>query len=89
MPRLSDSDRNRIIGEIRAGIKPSEIALRYNIHRSSVYRLMNKFTQDGDVVDRPRSGRPRITDARGDRAMLIENRRNPFRSAAETARPTI
>ena len=71
MPRLSDSDRNRIIGEIRAGIKPSEIALRYNIHRSSVYRLMNKFTQDGDVVDRPRSERPRITDARGDRAMLI------------------
>ena len=89
MPRLSDSDRNRMIGEIRAGIKPSEVALRYNVHRSAVYRLMNKFTQDGDVVDRPRSGRPRVTDARQDRAMLMENRRNPFRSAAETARATI
>ena len=89
MPRLSDSDRNRIIGEIRAGIKPSEVALRYNVHRSAVYRLMNKFTQDGDVVDRPRSGRPRVTDAREDRAMLMEHRRNPYRSAAETARVTI
>ena len=89
MPRMSDSDRNRIIGEIRAGIKPSEVALRYNLHRSAVYRLMNKFTQDGDVVDRPRSGRPRVTDAREDRAMLMEHRRNPYRSAAETARATI
>ena len=67
MPRLSDSDRNRIIGEIRAGIKPSEVALRYNVHRSAVYRLMNKFTQDGDVVDRPRSGRPRVRRPSGPR----------------------
>ena len=49
----------------------------------------NKFNQVGDVVDRPRSGRPRVTDAREDRAMLMENCRNPFRSVAETARATI
>ena len=89
MPRLSVSDRDRIIGEIRAGIKPREVALRYNVNRSTVHRMMNTFTQEGDVVDHKRSGYPRVTNAREDRAMLMENRRNPYRTAAETARATI
>ena len=92
MPRLRDSYRNQIIasaviiGELRPGIEPSEVAYRYHIHRSSVYRLINKVTK---VVDHLRSGRPRDTDDREDHAMLKLNRRNQFRSAAETAKATI
>ena len=87
MPRSSVLDQNRIIGEIRADVTPREIALRYHVNRGTLHRLMNKFIQD--VLDRQRSGRPRVTDARKDRTMLTEIRRNPYRTAAEKARVTI
>ena len=54
-----------------------------------MYRLMNKFTMEGDVANRQRSRHPRVTNAREDRAMLMENRRNPYRTAVETARATV
>ncbi len=71
MPRLSDSERERIIGEIGVGTNVREVANRHNVHVSTVYRLMNRFLQNGDVINRQRSGRPSVTTARQDNVFNV------------------
>ncbi len=89
MPRLSDSERERIIGEIGVGTNVREIANGHNVHVSTVYRLMNTFLQNGDVIDRQRSGRPPVTTPRQDRALQRQFRQDPFRTAASVARTNV
>lgn len=48
-----------------------------NVSHSVVSRLVQKFRQTGHVKDRRRSGRPKKTTARDDRALVLNARRNP------------
>ena len=89
MPKLSTDLRNKIIGAIEAGDKPFDISVRYGCHISSIYRLMNKFLTTGSADDLPKSGRPKVTTPRQDRAIATVFRREPFSTAAEVARTTI
>jgi hypothetical protein len=47
-------------------------------HYSVVSQLVRKHTQTKNVKDLPRSGRPRVTSARDDRALQRLVRRMPF-----------
>ena len=89
MPKLSVDLRNKILGAIEAGDKPTDISFRYGCHISSIYRLMNKFLVTGSADDLPRAGRPKVTNPRQDRAIATVFRREPFTTAAEVARATI
>ena len=67
MPRLSNLDRARAIGQLEAGVKQSVVAARFGVGQSTISKLKTKFRNTGDVKDRPKSGRPRITTHRVDR----------------------
>ena len=52
--------------------------VRWAIHYTVISRLVRKHTQTNNVKDLPRSGRPRVTSDRDDRALQRLVRRMPF-----------
>ena len=68
---------------------PQGVAAALGIHHASVYRLVNKVAVTGTVEDRYRSGRPRVTTPREDRAIRHLHLQDRFATAAATGRVTI
>uniref|UniRef100_UPI00358E7BB9 ribonuclease H2 subunit B isoform X1 n=1 Tax=Myxine glutinosa TaxID=7769 RepID=UPI00358E7BB9 len=79
--RLSDGERWRIIGMIESGMSRKAVARTFGYHHSVITRLVQKHQETDAVKDRPRSGRPRVTTVRQDRALLRLVRRYPFASS--------
>lgn len=63
MPRLDIVSRNIAIGRLEAGESQYVVAQHYNVHRSTISRLWQRYLQTGTSNDRPRTSRPRITTA--------------------------
>jgi transposase len=85
MPRLSLADRQQDIGILQAGMSQGEVAAHFQCHRNTTSALVRRQTEQNDVADRPRSGRPRVTTARQDRWIQVTHVRNRRRTAADTA----
>ena len=85
MPRLDASTRNIAIGRIQAGESQYAVARDYNVHRSMISRLWQRYQQNGTTDDHPRSGRPRVTTAAQDRYTRLLHLRN--RTVAATVTP--
>ena len=66
MPRLSNVDRARVIGQLEAGVRQSLVAARFGVSRKTIGKLKQRYRDTNEVKDRPRSGRPRITTAATD-----------------------
>lgn len=81
--RKSVALRWQIIGAYENGQTMTSIATHYGITKGEVSRLVHKHQQTGHVADRPRSGRPRKTNAREDRRMVQHCRRNRFKGARQ------
>ena len=62
MLRLSLEERNRLLGHLQAGGTPTELAKLFGISRRAVYKIKSKYENHGTLKDRPKSGRPRLTD---------------------------
>ena len=60
------------------GMSCREIGRQLNINHTVISRLIAKHGQTNEVKDRPRSGRPKKTTARDDRALVRLVRRSPF-----------
>ena len=60
MPRLDTATRNIVIGRLQAGESHNAVARLYNVHRSTISRLMQRYKQSDSTADRQRSVRPRI-----------------------------
>ena len=86
MPVLSREERYRALGHIEAGVHPRRVARTFNVHISTIYRLVDRYATTGTADDAPRPGQPRVTSARQDRYILRTHRQNRFLTAAETAR---
>ena len=56
---------------------------------STIERLVRRLRETGRVADRPRSGRPRVTSQRQDRAIRLAHLRNRHLTATETAVNTV
>ncbi|VDO52376.1 unnamed protein product [Haemonchus placei] len=54
------SDRSAIVRLHKAGRPPATIAKHLGIHRSDVYRTLQRCRDLGELQDCRRSGRPRI-----------------------------
>ena len=54
--------------------------------RKAIERLRRRFRVSGNVVDRPRSDRPRVTTATDDRYIVLQHLRNRRLTAAVTGR---
>ena len=85
MPRLNESDRNRAIGQLEAGVTISEVARRFNVQRRVIRNLRTRFEQTGSTNDLPRTGRPRVTTPEEDRYIALQHLRNRFLPAQHTA----
>ena len=59
------------------------------MHVSTIERLVRRLRETGRVADRPRSGRPRVTSQRQDRAIRLDHLRNRQLTATETAVNTV
>lgn len=69
------------------GFNNNKVSELLGIHRSTVSRILKKFFQKGSVENDPRSGRPRVTDVRGDRKLyriVKTNRRQSLQDITST-----
>ena len=61
MPRLTNSERHQAIGMLlTAGWSQRNVADYFRSNRNTVSALARRHKNSNDVVDRPRSGRPRL-----------------------------
>ena len=88
MGRLNDVQRNQAVGITAAGMSYRQVAQRMNCTYRTIQRLMERNDATGSVIDRPRSGRPRITSRQQDRQIVLSQFRNRFQTAAQLARET-
>lgn len=86
MPRLRQNQRVQAATMLAAGQTAAAVARAFGCHRNTISRLQQRFHATGDVVDRPRTGRPRVTTARTDRFMTLTHLRRRFKTASSTAR---
>ena len=88
MPRLPANMGQRALGMLQAGLSQWRVAVLLHCHSSTITRLYQRFVNTGDVQDRPRTERPRVTTPAQDANILNGHRRNRFRFSTETARGT-
>ena len=72
-PEMTFEQRERAIGMLTTGMSARDVAQHFQRHESTISRLLNRFQQTGNIVDRPRSGRPRE-----DHFLTTSPRRNRF-----------
>ena len=70
MPRLSVEERNRLLGHLQAGGTPTDLAKMFGTTRKVVYNIKSKYEEHGTLKDRPKSGRPRVTDQQTDEQIV-------------------
>ena len=85
MPRLDAATRNIAIGRIQAGESQYAVARDYNVNRSTISCLWQRYQQNGITDDHPRSGQPRVTTAAQDRYIRLLHLQN--KTVAVTVTP--
>ena len=83
---MTFEQRERAIGMLTAGMSARDVARHFQRHESTINRLLNRFQQNGNVVNRPKSDRPRKTTPREDRFLSTSSRRNRFLSSRKLGR---
>ena len=73
---LSNDVKEMIVTLNLRVLSKNKIGELLGIHRSTVGRVLKKFQEKGGVENNRRSGRPRVTDARGDRKIYRIVKRN-------------
>jgi IS30 family transposase len=63
---LQRNNRWVALGQIQAGLSNQQIANRFDVHRSTISRLHQRFGTTGTVNDRRRPGQRRVTTTRQD-----------------------
>ena len=85
-PGMMFEQRERAIGMLTAGMLARDVARHFQRHESTISRLLNRFQQTGNLVDRPRAGRPLKTTLREDRFLTTSSRCNMFLSSRKLGR---
>ena len=86
MPRLNNDERNQAIWMLNAGMSATVVSRHFSCTRKTIERLRRRFRVTGNVADRPRSGRPRVTTAADDRYIVLQHLRNRRLTEAATGR---
>jgi transposase len=69
--KLTISERWQAVGMHNGGISHRRVTDNFRVNHSIIVRLMQRFRQTGNVIDRPRAGRPRKTTPREDRYYIL------------------
>ena len=67
---LSTEERARVVVLVQEGYSMNEVARRMKISRCCVQAIVKKQKETGTVVDRHRSGRPKVSTEREDRELV-------------------
>ena len=87
MPRLNNDERNQAqVGMLYAGMSATVVSRHFGCTRKTIELLQRRFLVTGNVADRPRSGRPRVTTAADDGYIVLQHLRNGRLTAAATVR---
>jgi IS30 family transposase len=86
--RIDTATRNIVIGRLQTGEIQNAVARLYNVHRSTISRLLQRYQQSGSTADRQRSGRPRITSAVQDRCIRVFHQTSLLWRSTETSAST-
>ena len=81
--------RGQAIALLIQGQRQQQVARHFGVQVSTIERLVRRLREKGRVADRPRSGRPRVTSQRQDRAIRLAHLRNRHLTATETAVNTV
>ena len=82
MPKIHPETKVLIIKRLKTR-STAEVADTFNVSQRQVQRIRKRYEVNGDVFDKPRSGRPRKTTAREDRLLARKSKASPFSTAAE------
>ena len=85
MARLTEVQRGQAIALLMQG----QTQRQFGVNVSTIERLVRRLRETGRLADRPRTGRPRVTTRRQDRAIRLAHLRNRYVTATETANNTI
>ena len=58
---ISQSKRNQIVGMAAGGTPLRRVAAHFRLHRNTVSKIVNLHRRTGNVAERRRSDRPRVT----------------------------
>lgn len=77
----SNETKLNVVELFKKGLIQREISETLDVHKSVVSRILSKCKKNGFVKTLPRTGRPRKTSKREDRAIERQATKNPFSSA--------
>ena len=83
---IYNHERNQAIGTLNSGMSATVVSRHFGCTRKTIERLRRRLRVTGNFADRPRSGRPRVTTAAGDRYIVLQHLRNRRLTAAATGR---
>ena len=88
MPRLNNDERHQPIGMLNAGMSATVALRHFGCTRKTIERLRRRFCVTGNVANRLRSGKPRVTTSADDRYIVLQHLhvRNRRLTAAATGR---
>ena len=86
MPKLSYDERNQANGMLNAGMSAPVLLRHFGCTRKDYRAFTETIPCQGNVADRPRSGRPRETTAADDRYIVLQYLRDRRLNAAATGR---
>ena len=89
MPRLTEVQQGQAIGMLLQGQGQLQVAAHFGVHIRTIQHLVQRVRVTGRVIDRPRSGRPRVTTPHQDRFIRLAHLRNRHLTATETENNTI
>ena len=84
--KTNDDERNQAIGILNAGKSATVVLRHFGCTRKTIKRLRRRFRVIGNVADRPRSGRARVTTAADDCYTVLQHLRNRRLTAEATGR---
>ena len=81
---VSNVSRIQALTMLARGDNVSNVSRAPGCHRNTIIRLRQRFKQTGGVADRRRPGRPRVTNPRTDRFVMLTHLR--FQTVTSSAR---
>ena len=86
MLRLNNGERNQALTMLNAGMSATIVSRHFGCARKIIERVRRRFRVTGNVADRSRSDRPRVTTAVDDRYIVLQHLRNRRLTAEATGR---
>ena len=86
MTRLNQNQQIQALTMLITRGYVSNVSRTFGCHRNTIIRLHQRFQQTGGLADRRRPGRPRVTNSRTDRFIMLTHLQCHFQTATSSAR---